>query len=101
MVLPMAAASATFVRGKGEYGQIFVRADNVPSGAFLMDAAGNKSYDDNGSQRLTLQAKSNKELYKNGNGIAYTPACCSVLSTSPRAEKNCLLSATRPASPSR
>lgn len=71
MVLPMAAASATFVRGKGEYGQIFVRADNVPSGAFLMDAAGNKSYDDNGSQRLTLQAKSNKELYKNGNGIAY------------------------------
>ena len=46
MVLPMAAASATFVRGKGEYGQIFVRADNVPSGAFLMDAAGNKSYDD-------------------------------------------------------
>ncbi len=71
MVLPMAAASATFVRGKGEYGQIFVRADNVPSGAFLMDAAGNKSYDDNGSQCLTLQAKSNKELYKNGNGIAY------------------------------
>ena len=71
MVLPMAAASATFVRGKGEYGQIFVRADNVPSGAFLMDAAGNKSYDDNGSQRLTLQAKSNKELYKNANGVAY------------------------------
>ena len=31
MVLPMAAASATFVRGN----QIFVRADNVPSGAFL------------------------------------------------------------------
>ncbi len=36
MVLPMAAASATFVRGN----QIFVRADNVPSSAFLMDSQG-------------------------------------------------------------
>ena len=50
MVLPMAAASATFVRDN----QIFVRADNMPSGAFLMDAQGNKSYDEGGSQRLTL-----------------------------------------------
>ena len=46
----MAAASVTFVRGN----QIFVRADNVPSGAFLMDSQGNKSTDDSGSQRLTL-----------------------------------------------
>ena len=68
MVLPMAAASATFVRGN----QIFVRADNVPSGAFLMDAQGNKSIDDSGSQRLTLSnVTSNKELYKNGNDMAY------------------------------
>lgn len=68
MVLPMAAASATFVRGN----QIFVRADNVPSGAFLMDAQGNKSIDDSGSQRLTLaNVTNNKELYKNGNDMAY------------------------------
>ena len=72
MVLPMAAASATFVRGEGEYGQIFVRADNVPDGAFLMDSQGNKSYADGGSQRITLShVASNKELYKNGNDMAY------------------------------
>lgn len=72
MVLPMAAASATFVRGDGEYGQIFVRADNVPSGAFLMDSQGNKSYDDGGSQRLTLaHVDKNDDLYKNGNDMAY------------------------------
>ena len=72
MVLPMAAASATFVRGEGEYGQIFVRADNVPDGAFLMDSQGNKSYDDGGSQRITLShVASNKELYKNGNDQAF------------------------------
>ena len=68
MVLPMAAASATFVRSN----QIFVRADNVPSGAFLMDSQGNKSTNDNGSQRLTLaNVTNNKELYKNGNDQAY------------------------------
>ncbi len=72
MVLPMAAASATFVRGDGEYGQIFVRADNMPSGAFLMDSEGNKSYDDGGSQRLTLaKVQRNDDLYKNGNDMAY------------------------------
>ena len=72
MVLPMAAASATFVRGEGEYGQIFVRADNVPDGAFLMDSEGNKSYDDDGSQRLALaHVDKNNDLYKNGNGMAY------------------------------
>ena len=72
MVLPMAAASATFVRGDGEYGQIFVRADNMPSGAFLMDSQGNKSYDDGGSQRLTLaHVDKNDDLYKNGNDMAY------------------------------
>ena len=68
MVLPMAAASATFVRGN----QIFVRADNMPSGAFLMDSEGNKSYDDGGSQRLTLaHVDKNNDLYKNGNDMAY------------------------------
>ena len=68
MVLPMAAASATFVRGN----RIFVRADNMPDGAFLMDEQGNKSIVDNGSQRLTLSnVVSNKELYKNGNDMAY------------------------------
>ena len=68
MVLPMAAASATFVRGN----QIFVRADNVPSGAFLMDSQGNKSYDESGAQRLTLKnVQKNNDLYKNGNDTAY------------------------------
>ncbi|MGO5029022.1 MSCRAMM family protein [Candidatus Agathobaculum pullicola] len=68
MVLPMAAASATFVRDN----QIFVRADNMPSGAFLMDSEGNKSYDDGGSQRLTLaHVDKNNDLYKNGNDMAY------------------------------
>ena len=72
MVLPMTAASATIVRGEGEYGQIFVRADNMPDGAFLMDSQGNKSYDDGGSQRITLShVASNKELYKNGNDQAF------------------------------
>lgn len=68
MVLPMAAASATFVRSN----RIFVRADNMPDGAFLMDAPGNRSAEDNGSQRLTLlNVSSNKELYKNGNDQAF------------------------------
>ena len=68
MVLPMAAASATFVRGN----QIFVRADDMPAGAFLMDAEGNKSTDDNGSQRLTLSnVQQDNTLYKNGNDMAY------------------------------
>lgn len=67
MVLPMAAASATFVRGN----QIFVRADNVPSGALLMDTEGNKSTDEDGSQRLTLKnVQKNNDLYKNGNDMA-------------------------------
>lgn len=68
MVLPMAAASATFVRGN----QIFVRADNVPSGAFLMDSQGNKSYNESGAQRLTLaHVDKNSDLYPNGNNQAY------------------------------
>ncbi|WP_373165034.1 SpaA isopeptide-forming pilin-related protein [Agathobaculum sp. Marseille-P7918] len=68
MVLPMAAASATFVRGN----QIFVSASNMPSGAFLMDAEGNKSTDDDGLQRLTLKnVQKNNDLYKNGNDMAY------------------------------
>ncbi len=68
LVLPMAAASATYVRGN----QIFVRADDMPSGAFLMDSEGNKSYDDGGSQRLTLaKVQRNNDLYKNGNDMAY------------------------------
>lgn len=68
MVLPMAAASATFVRGN----QIFVRADDMPTGAFLMDEQGNKSTLENGSQRLTLtSAVKNDALYKNGNDMAY------------------------------
>ena len=72
MVLPMAAASATFVRGEGEHGQIFLRAENVPSGAFLMDSQGNKSTDDGGSQRITLSnVQQNNDLYKNGNGTAF------------------------------
>lgn len=75
MVLPMAAASATFIRGDGEYGQIFLRADNVPSGAFLMDSEGNKSYDDGGSQRLTLaHVDKNNDLYKNGNDTVVSPS---------------------------
>ena len=64
----MAAASATFVRGN----QIFVRADDMPSGAFLMDSEGNKSYEDGGSQRLTLSnVQQDNTLYKNGNDMAY------------------------------
>ena len=44
----------------------------MPDGAFLMDEQGNKSIADNGSQRLTLSnVVSNKELYKNGNDMAY------------------------------
>ena len=68
LVLPMAAASATFVRSN----RIFVRADNMPDGAFLMDGQGNKSTDDNGSQRLTLSnAQQNNELFQNENGMAF------------------------------
>lgn len=68
LVLPMAAASATFVRSN----RIYVRADNMPDGAFLMDTQGNRSAEDNGSQRLTLlNVSSNKELYKNGNDQAF------------------------------
>ncbi|HIX89327.1 MAG TPA: hypothetical protein H9845_00285, partial [Candidatus Agathobaculum pullicola] len=52
--------------------QIFIRADNMPSGAFLMDAQGNKSYDEGGSQRLTLtKVQNNNDLFKNGNDMAY------------------------------
>ena len=68
LVLPMAAASATFVRSN----RIYVRADNMPDGAFLMDTQGNRSTEDNGSQRLKLlNVSSNKELYKNGNDQAF------------------------------
>ena len=65
LVLPMAAASATFVRSN----RIFVRASNLPSGAFIMDEDGNK----NGSDGLLTLNKvhSDKTLYKNGNDMAY------------------------------
>ena len=65
LVLPMAAASATFVRSN----RIFVRASNLPSGAFIMDEDGNK----NGSDGLLTLSKvhSDKTLYKNGNDMAY------------------------------
>ena len=64
MVLPMAAASATFVRGN----KITLAASNLPTGAFLMDAAGTKS--NNGSLTLT-NVKNDKTLYKNANNMAY------------------------------
>ena len=65
LVLPMAAASATFVRGN----RIYVRASNLPSGAFIMDDDGNK----NGSDGLLTLSKvhSDKTLYKNGNDMAF------------------------------
>lgn len=65
LVLPMAAASATFVRSN----RIFVRASNLPSGAFIMDEDGNK----NGSNGLLTLTKvhSDKTLYKNGNDMAF------------------------------
>ena len=65
LVLPMAAASATFVRSN----RIFVRASNLPSGAFIMDEDGNK----NGNDGLLTLSKvhSDKTLYKNGNDMAF------------------------------
>ena len=64
LVLPMAAASATFVRGN----KITLKADKLPTGAFLMSETGVKST--NGT--LTLNnARNDKTLYKNGNGMAY------------------------------
>ena len=65
LILPMAAASATFVRSN----RIYVRASNLPSGAFIMDDDGNK----NGSDGLLTLSKvhSDKTLYKNGNDMAF------------------------------
>ena len=64
LVLPMAAASATFVRGN----KITLKADNLPTGAFLMSETGVKST--NGT--LTLgNVRNDKTLYKNGNDMAY------------------------------
>ena len=64
MVLPMAAASATFVRGY----KITLTAENMPTGAFLMSESGTKST--NGTLALT-NAKADNTLYKNGNDMAY------------------------------
>lgn len=65
LVLPMAAASATFVRSN----RIFVRASNLPSGAFIMDEDGNKNDSDG---LLTLnKVHSDKTLYKNSNDMAF------------------------------
>lgn len=64
LILPMAAASATFVRGN----KITLKADKLPTGAFLMSETGTKST--NGT--LTLgNVRNDKTLYKNGNGMAY------------------------------
>ena len=64
LVLPMAAASATFVRGN----KITLKADKLPTGAFLMSETGVKSTDGT----LTLgNVRNDKTLYKNGNGMAY------------------------------
>ena len=65
LVLPMAAASATFVRSN----RIYVRASDLPSGAFIMDEDGTR----NGSDGLLTLSKvhSDKTLYKNGNDMAY------------------------------
>ena len=64
LVLPMAAASATFVRGN----KITLQADKLPTGAFLMSETGTKST--NGT--LTLgNVRNDKTLYKNGNDMAY------------------------------
>ena len=64
MVLPMAAASATFVRGY----KITLTAENLPAGAFLMSESGTKST--NGTLALK-NAKADNTLYKNGNNMAY------------------------------
>lgn len=64
LVLPMAAASATFVRGN----KITLKADKLPTGAFLMSETGVKSA--NGTLTLS-NARNDKTLYKNGNGMAY------------------------------
>lgn len=64
LVLPMAAASATFVRGN----KITLKADKLPTGAFLMSETGVKSTDGT----LTLgNVRTDKTLYKNGNDMAY------------------------------
>ena len=64
LVLPMAAASATFVRGN----KITLKADKLPIGAFLMSETGVKSTDGT----LTLgNVRNDKTLYKNGNDMAY------------------------------
>lgn len=64
LVLPMAAASATFVRGN----KITLKADKLPTGAFLMSETGVKST--NGTLTLS-NVRNDKTLYKNGNGMAY------------------------------
>ena len=64
LVLPMAAASATFVRGN----KITLKADKLPTDAFLMSETGTKST--NGT--LTLgNVRNDKTLYQNGNDMAY------------------------------
>lgn len=64
LVLPMAAASATFVRGN----KITLKADKLPTGAFLMSETGAKS----ANSTLTLSnVRNDKTLYKNGNDMAY------------------------------
>lgn len=64
LVMPMAAASATFVRGN----KITLKADKLPTGAFLMSETGVKSA--NGTLTLS-NVRNDKTLYKNGNGMAY------------------------------
>lgn len=64
LVLPMAAASATFVRGN----KITLKADKLPTGAFLMSETGVKST--NGTLTLS-NVRNDKTLYKNGNSMAY------------------------------
>ena len=70
MVLPMAASSATFVRGN----VIYLSAGNMPEGAFFMTEDGTKSQKDGSSGREALsltQVKQNNELNKNGNNQAF------------------------------
>lgn len=64
LILPMAAASATFVRGN----KITLEADKLPTGAFLMSETGVKSA--NGTLTLS-NVRNDKTLYKNGNDMAY------------------------------
>lgn len=64
LVLPMAAASATFVRGN----KITLKADKLPTGAFLMSETGVKSA--NGTLTLS-NVRNDKTLYQNGNDMAY------------------------------